>query len=269
MRNKMLSIYSDGGADSRGHAGAACIIASAQGDVLGAYGAYLGTATNNEAEIFSAIMGICFASLYDPENPLRTLRWVSDSEYSIKSATQYMHAWKKNGWKTSQKKPVKNQGLWKTFDAVAAGIKINPEHVYGHSGHPENEACDAAVGYLRSSAGIFDQGPASIETDVVSEWYLLDGRPLLERIRGAEETGLNKEETVVFFHALRGEMKPSASFEKSSENYTSAEQVGRLKKLTTAYVKKIEQNNLGTAEAASPQSVRDAISTLRKWVGSA
>jgi hypothetical protein len=74
---------------------------------------------------------------------------VSDSEYTLKSATSYIQNWMKNGWKTADRKPVKNQGLWKIYLELAKGLKIVSKHVRGHSGHLFNEACDHASTWSR------------------------------------------------------------------------------------------------------------------------
>jgi Ribonuclease HI len=57
--------------------------------------------------------------------------------------TKWIHGWKKNGWKTSDKKPVKNVELWQRLDAARAVHQVEWHWVKGHSGHPENERADA------------------------------------------------------------------------------------------------------------------------------
>jgi ribonuclease HI len=247
----MPVIYSDGGADSKGHSAGACIVEFTEPESIYPAAAYLGTATNNEAEIFSAIMGFAFTLLVRDSQGVAGVRWVSDSEYSIKSATQYIHGWKRNGWKTAQKKPVKNQGLWKTFDALVQGIKIVPEHVYGHSGHPENEACDTAVGYLRAGQGVFEEGVAIIDTAVCSQWHLVDGRELLDQIRKSEETGLLKDEVLSFFSScLSGfpDKQGKATGGTVKEPGNSANDV--FMDMTRDYLAKIDR-------VISPQKLKD------------
>lgn len=56
--------------------------------------------------------------------------------------TQWIHNWKKRGWKTADKKPVKNVDLWQRLDAALGQHQIKWEWVKGHAGHPENERCD-------------------------------------------------------------------------------------------------------------------------------
>lgn len=66
----------------------------------------------------------------------------TDSQYVRQGITQWIHNWKKRGWKTAEKKPVKNVDLWQRLDAALSQHQISWEWVKGHSGHPENERCD-------------------------------------------------------------------------------------------------------------------------------
>ena len=66
----------------------------------------------------------------------------TDSQYVRQGITQWIHNWKKRGWKTADKKPVKNVDLWKRLDAALGQHQIKWEWVKGHAGHPENERCD-------------------------------------------------------------------------------------------------------------------------------
>lgn len=66
----------------------------------------------------------------------------TDSQYLRKGVLEWMANWKKRGWKTSAKQPVKNQELWQALDAVISKHKINWHWVKGHSGHEGNEMAD-------------------------------------------------------------------------------------------------------------------------------
>lgn len=66
----------------------------------------------------------------------------TDSSYVQKGISEWIHGWKRNGWKTADKKPVKNADLWQTLDELAKGHKIEWRWVKGHAGHPENERAD-------------------------------------------------------------------------------------------------------------------------------
>jgi len=92
--------------------------------------------TNNRMELMAAIRGLrelkraCQVELY------------TDSQYVRKGITEWMSGWKRNGWKTSAKKPVKNADLWQELDAETARHTVNWHWVKGHSGHPDNELAD-------------------------------------------------------------------------------------------------------------------------------
>jgi len=92
--------------------------------------------TNNRMELQAAINALtalkepCEVSLY------------TDSQYVKGGITGWIHGWKKNGWKTSAKKPVKNAELWQALDEAVARHKISWHWVKGHAGHEENERAD-------------------------------------------------------------------------------------------------------------------------------
>jgi len=93
--------------------------------------------TNNRMELMAAI-----ASLEALKNPVN-VRIHTDSQYVKNGITGWIHGWKKNGWKTADKKPVKNVDLWQRLDAALKGHKIEWIWVKGHAGHDENERADA------------------------------------------------------------------------------------------------------------------------------
>ncbi len=80
----------------------------------------------------------------------------TDSEYVKKGMTEWLRGWKARGWKTADKKPVKNDDLWKALDEAAARHKVSWHWVKGHAGHPENERADAlarqGIADLRAAA---------------------------------------------------------------------------------------------------------------------
>jgi ribonuclease HI len=71
-----------------------------------------------------------------------TVRLHTDSQYLRDGITRYIHVWKKNGWKTADKKPVKNIDLWQRLDAAIKRHAVTWFWVRGHAGHPENERAD-------------------------------------------------------------------------------------------------------------------------------
>jgi ribonuclease HI len=92
--------------------------------------------TNNRMELTAAIMGL--AALKRPTRV--TLQ--TDSQYVIKGITEWLPSWKARGWRTADRKPVKNQDLWERLDQIAAAHTINWVWVKGHSGDPGNERVD-------------------------------------------------------------------------------------------------------------------------------
>ena len=93
--------------------------------------------TNNRMELTAAIRGL--EALKRPVSA--TVH--TDSQYVLKGISEWIHGWKRNGWKTSDKKPVKNADLWQALDALAAQHAVTWVWVKGHAGHPENERADA------------------------------------------------------------------------------------------------------------------------------
>ncbi|MBM3643750.1 MAG: ribonuclease HI [Alphaproteobacteria bacterium] len=93
--------------------------------------------TNNRMELMAAI-----AALEALKRPC-AVRLVTDSTYVRDGITRWVIGWKRNGWRTADRKPVKNVDLWQRLDAARAGHTIDWQWVKGHSGHPENERVDA------------------------------------------------------------------------------------------------------------------------------
>lgn len=92
--------------------------------------------TNNRMELLAAITALntlkdgCEVSLH------------TDSKYVMDGIEKWIHGWKKNGWKTADRKPVKNGELWQALDAARTRHKVSWHWVKGHAGHPENERAD-------------------------------------------------------------------------------------------------------------------------------
>jgi ribonuclease HI len=74
-----------------------------------------------------------------------SIRITTDSQYVQKGITEWITSWEKNGWKTSGKKPVKNQDLWKRLSMLSRRYSITWDWVRGHAGNTLNEICDALV----------------------------------------------------------------------------------------------------------------------------
>jgi ribonuclease HI len=93
--------------------------------------------TNNRMELMAAIMAL--EALTAPCQVVLT----TDSRYVMDGITKWMVNWKKRGWRTASKQPVKNADLWRRLDAAREKHTIEWQWVKGHSGHPENDKADA------------------------------------------------------------------------------------------------------------------------------
>ena len=92
--------------------------------------------TNNRMELLAAI------SALETLERSSAITIVTDSAYVKNGVTGWIFGWKKNGWKTSNKKPVKNVDLWQRLDEAQTRHDVTWEWVKGHAGHPENEKAD-------------------------------------------------------------------------------------------------------------------------------
>ncbi|MEL0014140.1 MAG: ribonuclease HI [Rhodospirillales bacterium] len=92
--------------------------------------------TNNRMELMAAIIAL------ETLNRPSTVRLSTDSVYVRDGITKWLPNWKRNGWKTAAKKPVKNDDLWQRLDIAQAPHNIEWVWIKGHAGHIENERCD-------------------------------------------------------------------------------------------------------------------------------
>jgi len=92
--------------------------------------------TNNRMELFAAIAAL--EALKKPSDVDLT----TDSAYVKNGITQWIHGWKRNGWRTADKKPVKNAELWQRLEAATDRHKVTWHWIKGHAGHAENERAD-------------------------------------------------------------------------------------------------------------------------------
>ena len=93
--------------------------------------------TNNRMELMAAI-----EALNALKKPCHVQLW-TDSNYVRDGITKWIHGWRRNGWKTADRKPVKNAELWQALLDAASTHRIEWHWVKGHAGHPENERADA------------------------------------------------------------------------------------------------------------------------------
>lgn len=92
--------------------------------------------TSNRMELTAVIKAL--EALKDPHS----VTLFTDSQYVQKGITQWIHNWKRNGWKTSTKDPVKNADLWQQLDALALWLPVEWKWIKGHAGTPDNERAD-------------------------------------------------------------------------------------------------------------------------------
>ena len=144
-----LDIYTDGacrGNPGPGGWGAVLMHDGRERELSGAEPA----TTNNRMELTAVIEAL--AAL---KRPVKA-RIYTDSQYVRLGILEWVANWKKRGWKTADRKPVKNQDLWERLDTLAAGHELEWHWVKGHSGVPGNERCDAlaneAIDRLLSTA---------------------------------------------------------------------------------------------------------------------
>jgi ribonuclease HI len=129
-------IYTDGACRGNPGPGGWGVIINYKGKIKELYGAEMHT-TNNRMELMAAIQAL--ESLTRP----CSVQLNSDSSYILKGITDWMPNWKKRGWKTAAKTPVKNEELWRRLDAAIAKHKVEWKWVKGHSGDTGNDRADA------------------------------------------------------------------------------------------------------------------------------
>ena len=148
---KEVTLYTDGFCEPNpGHGGWAAILlyGHTRKELSGAESA----TTNNRMELTAAIKGL--EALKEPCN----VSLYTDSQYLRQGITEWLPGWKQHGWRTSSKKPVKNQDLWQELDRLTNKHNVTWHWVKGHAGDPLNERCD----FLASQASReYNAGPYS------------------------------------------------------------------------------------------------------------
>jgi ribonuclease HI len=136
MKTEAVEIFTDGACSGNPGPGGWGALLRYKGRERTLSGGESGT-TNNRMELMAAIRALetltrpCSVTLY------------TDSEYVKKGITEWLANWKRRGWKTADRKPVKNVDLWQRLDTAVARHDVHWRWVRGHSGHPENERVDA------------------------------------------------------------------------------------------------------------------------------
>jgi len=146
VTDEAVDIFSDGACRGNpGPGGWGAIIRNGKSEKE-LFGGEIAT-TNNRMELTAVIRAL--ESLQDSSK----VRVYTDSQYVQKGISEWIGGWKRKGWKTADRKPVKNVDLWQRLDALNGAHRVEWHWVKGHAGHPENERADALA-----NKGIPDHG---------------------------------------------------------------------------------------------------------------
>ena len=148
MSDEAVEIFTDGACRVNPGPGGWGAILRANGKEKELYGGEAAT-TNNRMELTAVIRAL--EALTRPSR----VSLYTDSQYVQKGISQWIHSWKRRGWKTADRNPVKNEDLWRRLDELAARHEVEWHWVRGHSGHPENERADELA-----NRGIPDGNPS-------------------------------------------------------------------------------------------------------------
>jgi len=142
-----LKIYTDGGCSGNPGPGGWAYVMVTDTEVIEEKSGGEKNTTNNRMELMAVIESLkaLKSATGSPQRegslPRRAVI-LTDSQYVQKGITEWVHKWKKNAWRTSGKKPVKNQDLWMELDSLAGELTLEWEWVEGHAGVEYNERCD-------------------------------------------------------------------------------------------------------------------------------
>lgn len=143
MENGMneLTIYTDGGCSGNPGPGGWAYVILKNGVLIAEGSGGEELTTNNRMELNAVIEALrCVEALSPHAVTVRT-----DSQYVKNGITTWIHSWKRNGWRTASKDPVKNKEYWEVLDVLAARLPLTWHWVKGHAGIEHNERCDAMV----------------------------------------------------------------------------------------------------------------------------
>ncbi|GAB2968979.1 ribonuclease HI [Nocardioides montaniterrae] len=134
--NTPVIIHTDGGCTPNPGPGGWGAVLRFGDHVLELFGGEPGTTTNNRMELTAPIMAL------EKLNRESVVHLYTDSTYVRNGITQWVAGWKRNGWKTSAKQPVKNEDLWRRLEEACARHQVEWFWVKGHAGNPDNELAD-------------------------------------------------------------------------------------------------------------------------------
>ena len=136
-----LDIFTDGGCSGNPGPGGWAFVAISEGKVLSYSSGGDAQTTNNKMELTAVINALKTCHSLG----VKTVSISTDSQYVKNGITAWIFNWKRNGWKTASKDPVKNKDLWIELDALRNNFEINWVWVKGHAGIQYNEMCDSLV----------------------------------------------------------------------------------------------------------------------------
>jgi ribonuclease HI len=137
--SKIISIHTDGACSKNPGPGGWGVVVHFSDGSTKELGGGIRETTNNQMELQGAIAALEFLATHKQSTPVDLY---TDSKYVLDGITKWIKGWKKNGWKTKDNKPVKNQEFWQQLDPLNTS-NIRWHWVEGHSGDPDNERCDA------------------------------------------------------------------------------------------------------------------------------
>ena len=133
----MIVIYTDGGCSGNPGPGGWAFVVSENGEIREYRSGGDQSTTNNKMELTAVINALEYAKA----NGERDVVILTDSQYVKNGITVWIHSWKKNGWRTSSKAPVKNVEYWVTLDKLNDELNVDWQWVKGHAGIAGNEEC--------------------------------------------------------------------------------------------------------------------------------
>jgi len=146
MSEDVVELYADGACKGNPGCGGWGVVLRARGREKELYGGESAT-TNNRMELQAVIEGLSALKRRS------RVKVYTDSQYVQKGISEWIHDWKRRGWRTAAKAPVKNADLWRVLDEVAGGHEVEWHWVRGHAGHPDNERADALANKGAGEAG--------------------------------------------------------------------------------------------------------------------